>query len=178
MNSENLLALKDDMVAFIEGHGMRHFPAAIPEDVPRIWWNDGGAATPDTGKASLVQSSTDSWKDFVEMAKSVGAPMVCIGEDRLDKSTLELLAAEIEEISDADESEADRAAEEMEKVHRLFLQIGKVGHIELAFAHQGVLFVHETTAEWYRDYREMVETVDHLQGLLEKAIDDLDGEHE
>ena len=40
MDSNNLTSLKDDMIAFIEGHGMRHFPALIPEGTPRVWWSD------------------------------------------------------------------------------------------------------------------------------------------
>jgi hypothetical protein len=175
---DNLLALKDDMVAFIEGHGMRHFPAVIPEDMARIWWNDTSAASSGNSNEALLYSTPEGWKDFVEMAKSVGAPMVCIGEDTLDKPTLEVLAAEIEEISDADDSESERTGEEMEKIHRLFLEIGKLGHIELAFAHQGVLFVHETNTEWYRTYREMVETIDQLHELVKNALGKIDREQE
>ncbi len=165
MNSDNLLSLKDDMVAFIEGHGMRHFPALIPEDTPRVWWDD-----PSEG-VELHDNSRESWKDFVEMAKAAGAPMVCIGEDVLDKTTIDLLNAELQEMSTA---EAFRP--EMEKLDRLSLQIGKLGHIELAFAHQGILFVHETATQWYRQYREMVDAVEDLQDLIDEAYDDADEE--
>lgn len=161
MNSDNLLHLKDDMIAFIEGHGMRHFPALIPEETPRVWWND-----PDYPEGA-AESSTESWKDFVEMAKSVGAAMVCIGEDLLEKNMLELLIHELQAISGAEAFEP-----ETEKASKLFHQVGKLGHIELAFAHQGILFVHETATEWYKDYRELVDTIDHLQELFEGAYDD------
>jgi len=163
MNSDDLIALKDDMVAFIEGHGMRHFPAVIPEDTPRVWWHDPEPAS----AGHIPESSKESWKDFVEMAKAVGAPMVCIGEDVLDKTTLELLSTELQEMSGA-----ESLALEMDKLDRLFLQVGKVGHIELAFAHQGILFVHENATEWYRHYRQMVELIESLQDLIEKAYDD------
>lgn len=152
MNPDNLVTLKDDMIAFIEGHGMRHFPALIPEEIPRVWWND---PDPHTGVS-------ESWKDFVEMAKIASAVMVCIGDDALDKTTLELLVSELQTLSEAQEF-----SPEMEKANSLFLQVGKVGHIELAFAHQGVLFVHESVTDWYRRYRELVETVDHLQNLFD-----------
>lgn len=160
MNLDNLIPLKDDMVAFIEGHGMRHFPALIPEDTPRIWWTDATDPSPEN-------TAKESWKDFVEMAKTAGAPMVCIGEDVLDKTTLELLVNELQAISGA-----DAFGPEMEKANGLFLQVGKVGHIELAFAHQGVLFVHESVTDWYKRYRELVETIDHLQEIFEAAYDD------
>ncbi len=163
MNPDDLSALKDDMIAFILGHAMRHFPALIPEDTPRVWWND-----PDSSAGGDVhESSRESWKDFVEMAKAVGAPMVLIGEDVLDKTTLEMLTTEFQEMSGA-----ESFGPEMEKIDRLFLQVGKLGHIELAFAHQGILFVHESATGWYRHYREMVDMIDNLQELLEKAYDD------
>jgi hypothetical protein len=167
MDSNNLTSLKDDMIAFIEGHGMRHFPALIPEDTPRVWWND-----PETADTA-TESAKESWKDFVEMAKAAGAPLVCIGEDSVDRTTLELLAGELQDLSGA-----DATGPETDKVNRLFFEIGKVGHIELAFAHQGILFVHETQTEWYREYRAMVNTVDGLQDLIENALDDEDEEPE
>ena len=167
MDSNNLTSLKDDMIAFIEGHGMRHFPALIPEDTPRVWWSDPEAADDN------APSSKESWKDFVEMAKTAGAPLVCIGEDSVDRTTLELLASELQDISSAEAS-----GPEMDKLNRLFLEIGKVGHIELAFAHQGILFVHETQTEWYREYRAMVNTVDSLQELIENALEEDDEDDE
>lgn len=167
MDSNNLTSLKDDMIAFIEGHGMRHFPALIPEDTPRVWWNDQETSD------STVDSTKESWKDFVEMAKTAGAPLVCIGEDSVDRTTLELLARELQDLSSTDAS-----GPEMDKLNRLFLEIDKVGHIELAFAHQGILFVHETQTEWYREYRAMVNTVDGLQDLIENALDEDDEEQE
>jgi hypothetical protein len=166
MNPDDLTPLKDDMIAFIEGHGMRHFPALIPEDTPRVWWND-----PDPAGVSVQESAKESWKDFVEMAKAAGAPMVCIGEDILDKPTLELLTTEFQELSGAESFSA-----ETEKLDRLFLQVGKLGHIELAFAHNGILFVHESATRWYRQYREMVDMIDNLQDLIENVYNDDDEE--
>jgi hypothetical protein len=178
MNSDNLLALKDDMIAFIEGHGMRHFPAEIPEDLPRVWWNDPGDDAANQRSTPRLPSP-ESWKDFVEMAKIAGAPMVCIGEDTLDRATLEMLAAELEEMTDAEERPGHRqSGQDMERVHSLFLHVGKLGHIELAFAHQGILFIHETATDWYRTYREMVDTVDHLQKIIENAFGEIDEEQE
>lgn len=157
MNSDNLIALKDDMIAFIEGHGMRCFPAMIPDDMPRVWWNDTGAGD----SRDLHENQKESWKDFVEMAKAVSAAMVLIAEDTLDKATLDLLAGELEEASSP-----DGFLPEMEKLDRLFRQVGKVGHIELAFAHQGILFVHESATDWYRTYSEIVDTIEDLQDVI------------
>ena len=170
MNSDNLHALKDDMIAFVEGHGMRHFPALIPEDTPRVWWHDAG---PIESRGDMHETSKEGWKDFVEMAKAVGASMVLIGEDSVDKATLDLLATELEEVSSP-----NAFGPEMEKLDALFRQVGKIGHLELAFAHQGILFVHESVTQWYRSYREMVDTIEDLQDLLETAYGvDEDEEH-
>ena len=57
--TDNLASLKDDMVAFIEGHGMRRFPGYVDYDeVQRVVWKPG--------------DNPESWKDFVELAKAVG----------------------------------------------------------------------------------------------------------
>ena len=165
MNPDDLTPLKDDMIAFIEGHGMRHFPALIPEETPRVWWDD-----PETEIAGTPQGK-ESWKDFVEMAKAAGSPMVCVGEDILDKPTLDLLATEFQELAGT-----ESFSPETEKLDRLFLQVGKLGHIELAFAHQGILFVHESATEWYRQYRQMVDMVDNLQDLIGDVYNDGDEE--
>ena len=36
MQPDNLISLKDDMVAFIAGHGMRRLSAFITEEVPTV----------------------------------------------------------------------------------------------------------------------------------------------
>ena len=145
--SDNLTLLKDDMIAFIEGHGIRRFPALIPEDASRVWWND--------------PTNPDSWKDFVEMAKTVNAPMILMDEDEMESQTLEILLEELQELTQQDEIAAD-----MEQAHLLLQHAGKLGHIELAFAHQGFLFVHETVTKWYAQYRHLVETLDAMQDVF------------
>ena len=66
MTTENLLSLKDDMVAFIEGHGLKRLPGYITEEIPSIVWEG--------------HDNPDAWKDFVEMAKLAGAPFVTFSE--------------------------------------------------------------------------------------------------
>jgi len=62
---DDLSTLKDDMIAFIEGHGMRRFHGYASEDeVQAIMWH-----SPD---------QSDGWKDFVELAKHSGAPFLTI----------------------------------------------------------------------------------------------------
>src|ERR1700690_3665415 len=89
MSTENLLSLKDDMVAFIEGHGMRRLPGYVTEDVPSILWDD--------------HDNTEAWKDFVEMAKHVGAPFVTFSEVILEREELDALIEEAGEMNFPDE---------------------------------------------------------------------------
>ena len=71
MQPDNLLSLKDDMVAFIEGHGMRRFPGFVGEDVPSILWEGN--------------DNPDSWKDFVEMAKTASSAFLTMSDGILEK---------------------------------------------------------------------------------------------
>ena len=52
MQPDNLISLKDDMVAFIAGHGMRRFSAFIGEEVPSVIFEE---------------DNPDGWKDFIMM---------------------------------------------------------------------------------------------------------------
>jgi hypothetical protein len=56
MSTDNLLSLKDDMVAFIEGHGMRRLPGYVTEDIPSVLWE--AAAIPTRGKTLSRWPST------------------------------------------------------------------------------------------------------------------------
>ena len=76
MNSDNLNTLKDDMVAFIEGHGMRHFPALITEDTPRVWWHNAGPI----GTPGYMHESS---RNFVEgLCRNGESGRRCDGPDR------------------------------------------------------------------------------------------------
>lgn len=147
MRPDDLLSLKDDMVAFIEGHGMRRLPGFVTEDVPSVQWE--------------AEGNPDSWKDFVEMAKTASAPFVTISEIRLEKEELELL---LEELSDEAFPEED--SREVEEAQRLVTHVDKVGLIQLGFAHQGVMFVHENTTPWYERYLELLETVEDYSDIV------------
>ena len=82
MPSDNLNSLKDDMIAFIEGHGMKRLPGFVMEDVASVLWED--------------EHNPDSWKDFVEMAKAAQAPFITMSDITLEKEDLQsLLGPEI-----------------------------------------------------------------------------------
>ncbi len=137
----SLLSLKDDMVAFIAGHGLRRIPAFVGEDVPTILWDDA--------------DNPDSWKDFVEAAKAAGAAFLTMSEVRLEKVDLELLIEELQEANFP-----DRDSPELEEAQALAAYVGKVGYIQLGFAHQGIAFLHESTTSWYERYQALLESLD------------------
>lgn len=155
MTADNLHSLKDDMVAFIEGHGMRRLPGYITEDIPSVLWED--------------QENSDAWKDFVEMAKHVGAPFITFSEMTLEREELDNLMEEAGEMNFPDEEST-----EMAEAQWLRKYAGMVGYIQLGFVYQGMAFLHETTTEWYERYQSLVEDVESFQDIV---IDDHEHEH-
>ena len=150
MSTENLLSLKDDMVAFIEGHGLHRLPGYVTDDIPSIVWEGQGNA--------------DSWKDFVEMAKHVGAPFVTFSEMKLEREELDELVAEASEMNFPDEE-----ATELVEAQWLRKYAGMLGYIQLGFVYQGLVFLHETTTEWYERFQTLVEDIESFQDIV---IDD------
>jgi hypothetical protein len=150
MKNDNLLSLKDDMVAFIEGHGLQRLPGYVTEDIPSILWEG--------------HDNPDSWKDFVEMAKRVGAPFVTFSEMRLEREELDALIEEASEMNFPDEE-----ATELIEANWLRKYSGMLGYIQLGFIYQGLVFLHETTTEWYERYQDLLENLESFQDIV---IDD------
>ena len=122
---DDLTSLKDDMVAFIEGHGMRRFPGLVDyEEVQSVTWKS--------------EDNPDSWKDFVELAKASGAPFLTMDAWRLEREELDAM---IERLSTATFSSDD----DIEDARWLRTYIGKTGFVQLGFAQQGVMMVYEAS---------------------------------
>ena len=146
MQPDNLISLKDDMVAFIAGHGMRRFNGYVTEEVPTVIFEE---------------ENPDGWKDFVEHAKAAGAPFVTMSEVILEKSDIAILLDQIREQNFPDED-----APELDDAEYLVNHVGKVGYLQLGFAHQGVMFIFETATEWYDRFQTLIETVTDLGGIV------------
>jgi hypothetical protein len=141
------------MIAFIAGHGMRRLNAYITEDIPTVLFEE---------------ENPDGWKDFVEHAKAAGAPFVTMSEVVLEKSDLSTLLDQIH-----DQSFPDDEALELEDAEYLVNYVGKIGYLQLGFAHQGVMFVFEVATEWYDRFQDLMETVSELGGIV---LDDRDSD--
>jgi hypothetical protein len=158
MHSDDLASLKDDMVAFIAGHGIRRVPARAGEDVPTILWDDS--------------DNPDSWKDFVETAKAAGAAFITMSDEVLEKDDVELL---IEELQEQDYTvERFSGSTDLDEGQALVPHIGKVGHLQIGFPCQGFVFVYETSTEWYDRYQQLLDSVDDLGDIVFEDDDDDD----
>ncbi len=146
MQPDNLLSLKDDMVAFIAGHGMRRLPGYVAEEVPTVLYEDDDA---------------DSWKDFVEHAKAAGAPFVTMSEVVLEKADVSILLEQLRDHDFSDDEEID-----LDDAEALIKHVGKAGYLQLGFAHQGVMFLFEISTDWYDRFQDLMEAATDLSGMV------------
>jgi hypothetical protein len=142
---DDLASLKDDMIAFVEGHGMSRFPGFVDyEEVQCVSWKANG--------------NPEGWKDFVELAKTAGAPFLTMDSWRLERAELDAM---IERLSGAQFT----SDEDLEEARWLRTYIGKTGFVQLGFAHQGVMMVYEASTPWYERYQGILEMADDFTGL-------------
>jgi len=153
MHSDNLISLKDDMVAFIAGHGLRRFNGYVTEEVPTVLFED---------------DDPDGWKDFVELAKASNVSFVTMNHVSLDKEDVDLLVNRLQEIEYMNE-------EDLEEAGWLRSFVGKVGYLQLGFPCQGVMFLYEVSTPWYETYQRLESAADDYDGIL---IDDTDQDDE
>jgi hypothetical protein len=158
LQPDDLASLKDDMVAFIAGHGIRRVPAHAGDDIPSLLWED--------------EDNPDSWKDFVETAKAAGAAFITMSEDVLEKEDVELL---IEEVQDQDfDIEMVTGSSDLDEAQSLVRHIGKLGRLQLGFACQGFMFLYETSTSWYDRYQSLLDSVEGLGDIVFKDEDEDD----
>jgi hypothetical protein len=152
MAFDDLTAVKDDMVAFIAGHGMRRMNSFVPEDVPTVLFEE---------------EDVDGWKDFVEHAKAANAPFITMSDVILEPEDVATLIGQVRDQNYADSDLAD-----LEEAQGLMQHVGKTGYIQLGFAQGGVIFLYETATEWYDVFQELMETVSELGHLIIDEHDD------
>lgn len=152
---QDLHNLRDDMVAFVEGHGMRRFNAFVNDDVPTVPW-------------TVDEDHPEAWKDFVELAQSSGAKFVTMHYVDLEKEDVDLLLDRLQEIEYMNE-------EDLEEARWLRQFVGKVGFVQIAFPCHGVMFVYEVSTDWYETFQRLENAADDYDGIL---IDDSDQEEE
>src|SRR5215831_17234165 len=152
---QNLNTLKEDMIAFVEGHGMRRFNAYVSDEVPSVNW-------------TVDEDHPDAWKDFVELAKSSAVNFVTMNHVDLDKEDVDLLINRLQEIEYMNE-------EDVEEARWLRKFVGKVGFLQIGFPCHGVVFLYEVSTDWYETFQRLESEADDYDGIL---IDDSDQEEE
>jgi hypothetical protein len=153
MAFDDLSAVKDDMVAFIAGHGMRRMNGFVPEDVATVLFEE---------------HDVDGWKDFVEHAKAAGAPFITMSDVLLEPEDAQTLVSQVREQKlDVHDNTV------LEEAQDLLQHVGKIGYIQLGFAHGGVIFLYETATEWYDQFQELMDSVSELGQII---LDDHDDE--
>jgi len=153
--SDDLTGLKDDMTAFIEGHGMRRFHGYVDyEEVQCVMWKS--------------EENPDSWKDFVELAKAANAPFLTMDSWVLQREELDDLLQRLATAELAND-------EDMEEARWLRTYLGKTGYVQLGFAHQGMMMIYEASTEWYDRHQRIVEMAEDFGGI---PIDEPDQDDE
>ncbi len=147
---DDLSSLKDDMTAFIEGHGMRRFHGYVPDEMQSVLW-DG-------------DDNPESWKDFVELAKAATAPFLTMNAIQLGRSDLDYLVRRLERSNYVND-------DDLEEARWLRTYIGKTGFVQLGFPFQGLMFLCEISCEWYDRYQRLLDLAEDFGGI---AIDETD----
>ena len=152
--AEDLTSLKDDMTAFILGHGLSRFQGYVSEDVHSVMWDP--------------RDNPDSWKDFVELAKHAGLTFLTMDEEVLQRDELDYLVQRLQHANYPSD-------DDMEEARFLRQYIGRTGFIQLGWPHQGIMFLFEVATEWYERYQHLLDLVEDFGGV---AIDDIDQDDE
>jgi hypothetical protein len=153
MVMDDLATVKDDMIAFIAGHGMRRMTSYVPEEVPSVVFE---------------ADDPDGWKDFVEHAKAADAPFITMSEVVLEPEDVATLMEQVR-----NHNYPDHDAPELRETQELTEHVGKTGYLQLGFASGGVMFVYETATEWYDHFQQLMETITELGQII---VDDSDDE--
>ncbi len=143
--TDDLTGLKDDMTAFVEGHGMLRFHGYVDyEEVPSVMWKSEG--------------NPESWKDFVELAKAAKAPFLTMDSWTLRREDLDELVTRLSDAQFAND-------EDVEEARWLRTYLGKTGFVQLGFAHEGVMMVYEASTEWYERYQRVLEMAEDFADI-------------
>ncbi|PSH03441.1 MAG: hypothetical protein CXZ00_11995 [Acidobacteria bacterium] len=141
----DLTSIHDDMNAFTQGLGLRRFHGYIPDEMPSVLWD--------------ADDVTESWKDFVELARASGAPFLTMNTVQLEADDVEFLISELRRSSLSRD-------EDLETARQLRSYLGRIGFIQLGFPYQGVMFLYELSTEWYEGYTALQEMAEDLGGIM------------
>ena len=153
--AEDLSSLKDDMTAFILGHGLSRFQGYVTEDVHSVMWDP--------------RDNPESWKDFVELAKHSGAAFLSMDEEVLQRDELDYLMQRLQHATYPSDEDLDEA--------RSLASATSAGQVSssLAGRTRAIMFLYEVSTEWYERYQHLLDLVEDFGGVV---IDDIDQDDE
>jgi hypothetical protein len=154
MQPDDLKGLREDMIAFIEGHGLKRFRGYVGEEISSVMWDSG--------------DDPDGWKDFVEVAKCSGAPFLTIDDFVLRREDLDSLTEGLRNVPYG-------CDEDLEEVRWLQAYLGHTGFVQLGWPYQGILFLYEVSNDWYDRYQRLLDLADECGGI---TIDEPDQDDE
>jgi hypothetical protein len=154
MQPDDLSSLKEDMIAFIEGHGMKRFRGYVSDEMSSVTWDPG--------------DNPESWKDFVEVAKASGSAFLTMNEFVLQREDLDYL---IERLRAGQYTNA----EDLEEARWLRAYLGRTGFVQMGWPYQGILFLYEVSNDWYDRYQRLLDLAEECGGI---TIDEPDQDDE
>ena len=110
-------------------------------------------------------TNPDGWKDFVELAKSAGAPFLTMHSWKLEREELDELVTRLtqSEFSDGDDVEDARGCG---------LDVGKSDSLQLGWAYQGSMFLCEVSTDWYERYQRLLEQSEDFGNPIDESDQD------
>jgi hypothetical protein len=145
MQPDDLNSLKDDMIAFIEGHGMKRFHSHMHEEVNSVLWDP--------------EDNPECWKDFVELAKASGVAFLTMHDFVLEREDLDYLTKRLN-------AGQYTGPEDLEEARWLKSYVGHMGFIQLGYPYQGVLFRYEVSLEWYERYQRLCDFAEECGAIM------------
>jgi hypothetical protein len=86
----------------------------------------------------------------------------------LEKTDLAILMDQLRE-----QNFPDDEGQDFDDAQSLVKHVGKLGYLQLGFAHQGIMFLFETSTPWYERFQELLEAVTEFGGIV---VDDHEGD--
>ena len=84
----------------------------------------------------------------------------------LEKSDVAILLEQLRDHTFGEDEDVD-----LDDAEALIKHVGKAGYLQLGFAHQGVMFLFETSTDWYDRFQDLMEAATDIGGLV---VDDRD----
>ena len=142
---DDLSSLKDDMLAFIEGHGLRRFIGYVSDDVQSVMADPA--------------EHPEGWKDLVEIAKASGSSFVTMSEFVLEKEDVDFLIDRLKQVPYPDDGD-------IEEARLLRAYISKTGFVQVGWPYQGTMFLYELSTDWYDRYQRLVDLAEEMGGIV------------